>query len=62
MQTPAPQPQPQPQQAPQAEQAGETEAMLRQVMSLTPQQLEALPVDQREQLIALKEELLRRQG
>ena len=36
--------------------------MLRQVMSLTPQQLEALPVDQREQLIALKEELLRRQG
>ena len=62
MQTPASQPQPQPQQAPQAEQAGETEAMLRQVMSLTPQQLEALPVDQREQLIALKEELLRRQG
>ena len=58
MQTPASQPQ----QAPQAEQAGETEAMLRQVMSLTPQQLEALPVDQREQLIALKEELLRRQG
>ena len=50
------------QQAPQAEQAGETEAMLRQVMSLTPQQLEALPADQREQLVALKEELLRRQG
>ena len=46
----------------QAEQAGETEAMLRQVMSLTPQQLEALPADQRAQLLALKEELLRRQG
>ena len=55
-------PPPQQQQAPQAEQAGETEAMLRQVMSLTPQQLEALPADQREQLVALKEELLRRQG
>ena len=53
---------PPPPQQQQQQQAPQEEAMLRQVMSLTPQQLEALPADQREQLVALKEELLRRQG